>query len=253
MKVALISALLVATIAASATAQENEFKYGLETNRSRRLDRRGSRKKMKDDLEKFKKEKATTADDASKSAKSSKSSKSDGLFLVPFDCPRMCVDGVYQPDSTELDEAVKDCNADEDSQEWNVHYDDEFMKFEGHASYEKGWCIGVESLNTCVTTNEPLSLVPCEDQRSDWYFNGGQLISGYCWISGVSSLMSAADCTGLLTLSDEVSDASTAFMMVGETYISSIPPPTQSPSESSAPSESIAPSESSAPSSGPSA
>jgi len=255
MKLELITALIGATAAATiVSAQEDEAQFAFGRHLLSRLDRGGRGEKEKG-KEVFQWNSPAKPDNnwtspnkpsannnwmsPNKPSGRTKSSKSayynDVMFLVPFECPRKCVDGVYQPNSSTLGSAVQDCNVMEDTQQWNIHYNDQFMKFEGHASFEKHWCIGVDSLATCKTSKAPLSFVPCDDPRSDWYFTGGRLISGYCWVNNVSSVMSA-DCEGLLHSSTTM-DSYSMFMLVGKDYIASIPSPTQAPSKSSAPSK----------------
>jgi hypothetical protein len=249
MKRELFTAFIGATVAANVTAQEDDVQIALGRNLLSRLDRGGRSKKVTE-LEQFKEEikfsesswnSPTESDNnwissnskwkspnswSSSSSKSSKSSTDykDGMFLVPFICPRKCVDGIYTPGNIKLENAVQNCNVNNDKQQWNIYYNDQFMKLENHAFYEKGWCIGVDKSDTCSTSKSTLSFVHCDDPGSDWYFTGGQLLSGYCWIRGVSVAMSA-NCTGLLTISG-LMDSSTMFMFVGKDYIDSIEPTT---------------------------
>ena len=219
MKLELVTALILAT-GATIVAQEDEIQYSPRI--LSRLDSGGRRKKVKDKLEKMKnkKDKGKSPNKPSKKDSSSKSSKSDykdSMFLVPFSCPRKCIDGAVQPNDTELDNAIKDCDEKNDLQQWNIYYKDEFMKIEA----TKDWCIGVEEVKTCQGIKAPLSLVQCSDPGSDWYFTGGQLVSALCWSRGKSRLMSVdEDCEGSLKLYDEP-DRGTMFMFVGKEFVAS--------------------------------
>ncbi|KAK1745523.1 hypothetical protein QTG54_003447 [Skeletonema marinoi] len=218
MKLGLVIALILAT-GATIVAQEDEIQYAPRI--LSRLDSGGRRKKVKDKLEKLKnkKDKGKSPNKPSKkdSSKSSKSDYKDSMFLVPFSCPRKCIDGAVQPNDTELDNAIKDCDEKNDSQKWNIHYKNEFMKIEA----TKDWCIGVEEVKTCQGKKAPLSLVSCSDPRSDWYFTGGQLVSALCWSRGKSRLMYVDDdCEGSLKLYDKP-DRGTLFMFVGKEFVAS--------------------------------
>ena len=271
----IITALIGATVAVTVASQQDEMQFTVAARRM--LSRKGGSgrnkkvKEVREKLEKFTKDNAESESDSSnmkvesssswtsptksnnnwdspnsgwssssKSSKTPKSGHEETLFLVPFSCPRKCVD--IDSNSTKLENAIQDCDVHEETQQWNIHYKDEFMKFEGYTSDEKNWCIGVENLVTCKNSTSLLSLVPCkDDQRSDWYFTGGQLLSAYCWINGVASAM-FADCSGLSTLSGDDAASSSTFMLVGKDFIASIPAATQAPSVSSAPSASLNPS-----------
>ena len=132
------------------------------------------------------------------------------------------------------------------------------MKFE--ASDEKGLCIGIgegifiddgDSVQDVCgggsSDPPPLQMVDCEDERTDWYFTGGQYISGYCWIRGYSAAMNVVsdgdECEDFLWVIPElfpktdefVSSSMTTFMVVGKKYLDSIPAPSAAPSVSSMP------------------
>ena len=158
--------------------------------------------------------------------KSSKSAYDDNLFLAPFSCPRKCVE--YLQNSTL---PVKDCRGDQMNQQWRVSYNHQFMKFQ--TFYESNWCIGVG--NSCAA-NVALNMVPCDnDQHADWYFTGGQFLSGYCWARGFSVVMALqSGCNGpvMTGSTDNSTLPSTTFMLVGKEFIESIPKPTPSPTTS---------------------
>ena len=183
------------------------------------------------------------------------------FFLVPYICPRKCVE--YIPDDTTSSSlgnvAVQDCNLYDDHQKWYVGYHEQFMKFE--ASDEKGSCIGIGDGDSVVDvcgggSSEPpqLKMVDCDDERTDWYFTGGQYISGYCWIRGYSAAMNVEldgndvtdECKDFLKVIPELFPSSpspsiTTFMVVGKKYLDSIPAPSAAPSVSSMPSVSSKP------------
>ena len=188
------------------------------------------------------------------------------FFLVPYICPRKCVE--YVPDDTTSSDttssslgnvAVQDCNLYDDHQKWYVSYHEQFMKFE--ASDEKGSCIGIgdgDSVEAVCGASDPpqLKMVDCEDERTDWYFTGGQYISGYCWIRGYSAAMNVEldgddvtdECKDFLKVIPELFPSSpstspsiTTFMVVGKKYLDSIPAPSAAPSVSSMPSVSSKP------------
>mmetsp|Transcript_12832 Transcript_12832/g.18406 ORF Transcript_12832/g.18406 Transcript_12832/m.18406 type:complete len:224 (+) Transcript_12832:221-892(+) len=223
MKFELITALVAATSVTAVAAQEEEILYderSLTRLESRRIKDKDNGKSSKNKLP----------------GNSSKSSKSGykGMYLLPFSCPKKCVEGAYEPGSTELKDAIQECDLSEEKQEWKIHQNDQIMKFEGYPKNEEGWCIGVDS--ACVATE--LSLVPCEEPQSEWYFTGGQLVSVYCWSRGIESKVLSVDDDCLeLKLSDVDPVFQKMFMIVEKEFIASIPGPTQAPSLSSAPSQ----------------
>ncbi len=184
----------------------------------------------------------------------------EGFFLVPYICPRKCVE--YVPDDTTSSDttssslgnvAVQDCNLYDDHQKWYVGYHEQFMKFE--ASDEKGSCIGIGDGESVVDvcgggSSEPpsLKMVDCEDERTDWYFTGGQYIAGYCWIRGYSAAMNVEldgddvtdECKDFLKVIPDIFPSSpspsiTTFMVVGKKYLDSIPAPTSMPTPNPTP------------------
>ena len=184
----------------------------------------------------------------------------EGFFLVPYICPRKCVE--YVPDDTTSSDtsssslgnvAVQDCNLYDDHQKWYVGYHEQFMKFE--ASDEKGSCIGIGDGESVVDvcgggSSEPpsLKMVDCEDERTDWYFTGGQYIAGYCWIRGYSAAMNVEldgddvtdECKDFLKVIPDLFPSSpspsiTTFMVVGKKYLDSIPAPTSMPTPNPTP------------------
>ena len=194
------------------------------------------------------------------------------FFLVPYICPRKCVE--YVPDDTTSSILLQDCNVHDDHQKWYVNYHEQFMKFE--SSSEKGSCIGIgdgdSGRDVCGnpdyddmdfdyndTPPPPLKLVDCDNERTDWYFTGGQFISSYCWIRGYSAAMITWDkdwdplgdegdnCKkgSLQVIGPELFPSSTnsrsTFMVVGKKYLDSIPAPSAAPSVSSMPSVSSKP------------
>ncbi len=219
MKIELITTFIAATSVTTVAAQEEEIPYGERT-----LSRLESRR-------------IKSAKNKKLPGNSSKSSKSDfkGMYLLPFGCPRLCVDGAYAPNSDELNGAIQGCDLSEETQEWKIHYDNEIMKFEGYPEHEEGYCIGVDS---ACGEKSTLSLVECEEPESEWYFTGGQLVSAYCWSRALGSkvLYVDDDCKDL-ELSGDVDPKKTLFMLVGKEFISSFPGPSEAPSLSSAPSE----------------
>ena len=35
-----------------------------------------------------------------------------------------------------------------------------------------------------------MALSSCDSPATDWYFSGGQMFSGFCWMNGISTSMS---------------------------------------------------------------
>lgn len=131
-------------------------------------------------------------------SKSGKSGKSESYHIAPFSCPGQCIDAEGADYETgELSSAVQACNVHGShgyTQQWLIHQDTTFVKAESYA-YE-GQCIGVvyepgdsaEDIKGACEYAE-LALRPCDSLSTNWYFTGGQLLSAFCWLNGVSSIM----------------------------------------------------------------
>ena len=141
-----------------------------------------------------------TSAKSDKSNTKSKSGKSelDTYHIAPFSCAGQCIDAEGADYGTgELSSAVRACNvhgSHRHTQQWIIHQDTTFVKAESYA-YE-GQCIGVdyepgdskEDIQGACDFAE-LALRPCDSPSTNWYFTGGQLLSAFCWLNGVTSAM----------------------------------------------------------------
>ena len=123
--------------------------------------------------------------------------------MAPFHCTNMCIDADGADFRTgALNKAVKSCTTHEmhgqsQTQRWIVHEENNLIKVESYAY--RGQCISVnyspgERANGVHDRCHDgiLALLPCDDPASRWYLTGGELLSFFCWSSGVSSKMSVS-------------------------------------------------------------
>ena len=145
---------------------------------------------------------ATSAKANKKMSKSSKMSKAgllpgeDMFYITPFSCANKCLDAPMEAGG-ELNDAVVDCHNDMASQKWIIHQDEygTFVKIESHV--HEGFCISVDyeesdsetRIEQACSNYNNLRLYPCESDAANWYFTGGQLLSGFCWMNGMSTNM----------------------------------------------------------------
>ncbi len=136
-----------------------------------------------------------TTKSAKLTTKLSKSSKSGTNFIASFGCHGECISAQEVELSTDkLENAVKTCASDED-QTWNVHEVGGFFRIESAAHNDGGMCLAIID-DDC--DGGELGLAHCDSPESTWYFDGGNLLSYYCWdAEGKSTAMSADGCSNL--------------------------------------------------------
>ncbi|KAL7466615.1 hypothetical protein ACHAXS_006902 [Conticribra weissflogii] len=129
-------------------------------------------------------------------SKSGKQGKTELYYITPFSCSRQCIDAevAIVQESNQLSDAVVDCNNFSVSQLWAVNQAETFVTVESAA--HPGSCISIDYTEgdaamriQQMCSGSVLTLGPCEEDSAEWYFTGGQLLSGFCWKNGISSNM----------------------------------------------------------------
>mmetsp|Transcript_11457 Transcript_11457/g.23774 ORF Transcript_11457/g.23774 Transcript_11457/m.23774 type:complete len:318 (+) Transcript_11457:229-1182(+) len=117
-------------------------------------------------------------------------------YITPFSCSGQCIDAemAIVQQSNQLSDAVVDCSNFSVSQLWTVNQDETFVTVESAA--HPGSCISIDYIEgddamriQAMCAGSVLTLGPCDEDSAEWYFTGGQLLSGFCWKNGISSNM----------------------------------------------------------------
>jgi hypothetical protein len=156
-------------------------------------------------------------------------------FLSPFSCPKSCVNISGGEDYTLNDahsrgENIQTCNAKNEHQMWLLHETHNLFKIESVANL--GDCLGPPMVDGDIScSGGKVGFVPCDHPASNWFFNGGQFLSSYCWSQhGSSSVMTANEGCSELYLSGTTGTGSEpilrsqTMMLTENEFIDSIEP-----------------------------